>query len=141
MEVTEKCVSESLRWVFVDRSADSASLATVIVTRGATILSDHARTNARDFFSVGRGEPDPVTTETNYEERMSEVRRKCPCPSRRRRPSEDTIVEKIDGVLDKIAMSASSQAPPSTNGMKGPTSEPTSSNSSAIAHTEGTVHK
>ncbi|KAK1286329.1 hypothetical protein QJS10_CPB20g00792 [Acorus calamus] len=46
---------------------------------------------------------------------MSEVRRKRPCPSRRRRPSEDTIVEKIDGVLDKIAMSASSQAPILTN--------------------------
>ncbi|KAK1323648.1 hypothetical protein QJS10_CPA02g00935 [Acorus calamus] len=60
-------------------------------------------------------EHDPVQTETNYEERMSEVRRKRPCPSRRRRPSEDIIVEKIDGVLDKIAMSASSQAPVPTN--------------------------
>ncbi|KAK1322687.1 hypothetical protein QJS10_CPA02g00949 [Acorus calamus] len=46
---------------------------------------------------------------------MPEVRRKHPCPSRRSRNSEDTIVEKIDGVLDKIVMSASSQPPIPTN--------------------------
>ncbi|KAK1318661.1 hypothetical protein QJS10_CPB04g00428 [Acorus calamus] len=63
----------------------------------------------------GSVEPDPVQTESNYEDRMSDVRRKRPCPSRRRRNSEDTIVEKIDGVLDKIVNSASSHAPISTN--------------------------
>ncbi|KAK1259521.1 hypothetical protein QJS04_geneDACA014442 [Acorus gramineus] len=52
-----------------------------------------------------------VQTEANYDDRMSNIRRKRPCPSRRRRNSSDTFVEKLDGVLDKIVTSATSQAP------------------------------
>ncbi|KAK1264389.1 hypothetical protein QJS04_geneDACA022931 [Acorus gramineus] len=75
----------------------------------------NTETSSPPLGPEGSGEPDPVQTESNYEERMSDVRRKRPCPSRRRRNNEDTIVEKIDGVLDKIVNSASSQAPIPTN--------------------------
>ncbi|KAK1295630.1 hypothetical protein QJS10_CPA03g00795 [Acorus calamus] len=63
-------------------------------------------------------DPVPVESEDNLDEPISSMRRKRHCPSRSKRKSVSSeFVEKIDGVLDRIAASATSQASALSHGV------------------------
>ncbi|KAK1272954.1 hypothetical protein QJS04_geneDACA016509 [Acorus gramineus] len=79
--------------------------------------TSHNPSPTTETFSPPPGPPnqtdlDPVhvQSETDYEDLMSNVRRKRPCPPEPTKNQCDAFVEKIDGVLDKIPNSATSAA-------------------------------